>query len=155
MPRERTFLAIKPDGVQRGHVGEIISRFERKGFKLVGMKMMVPPMELLEQHYAEHKGKPFYPSLTGFMSSSAVVAMVWEGNNVVSIARKMMGATKPLDAAPGTIRGDFAMSPQENIVHTSDSPENARIELDRFFSPEDYCEYPSPLGQYLYAPDEK
>ena len=86
MPRERTFLAIKPDGVQRGHVGEIISRFERKGFKLVGMKMMVPPMELLEQHYAEHKGKPFYPSLTGFMSSSAVVAMVWEGNNVVSIA---------------------------------------------------------------------
>ena len=89
MPRERTFLAVKPDGVQRGHVGEIIARFEKKGFKLVGLKMMVPPMELLEQHYAEHKGKKFYPSLTGFMSSSAVVAMVWEGNNVVAIARKM------------------------------------------------------------------
>ena len=100
MPRERTFLAIKPDGVQRGHIGEIIARFEKKGFKLVGLKMMVPPMELLEQHYAEHKGKPFYPSLTGFMSSSAVVAMVWEGNNVVAIARKMMGATKPLESAP-------------------------------------------------------
>ena len=133
MPRERTFLAVKPDGVQRGHVGEIIARFEKKGFKLVGLKMMVPPMELLEQHYAEHKGKPFYPSLTGFMHSSAVVAMVWEGNNVVAIARKMMGATKPMESEPGTIRGDFAVDVNANVIHGSDCLENAEIEIKRFF----------------------
>lgn len=149
MPRERTFLAVKPDGVQRGHVGEIIARFEKKGFKPVGLKMMVPPMELLEQHYAEHKGKPFYPSLTGFMHSSAVVAMVWEGNNVVAIARKMMGATKPLESAPGTIRGDFGCDMGHNVIHGSDSVESAQREINLWF-PEGLVEYTKDDEKWVY-----
>lgn len=115
----------------------------------MGLKMLVPPMSLLEQHYAEHKGKGFYPSLTGFMSSSAVVAMVWEGNNVVAIARKMMGATKPLESAPGTIRGDFGCDMGHNVIHGSDSVESAEREIALWF-PEGLVEYTKDDEKWVY-----
>ena len=130
---ERTFIMVKPDGVQRGLVGEVIGRFERKGFKLVGAKFMQVSRELAEQHYAEHKEKPFFGSLIQFITSGPVMAMVWEGPNVIAIARKMMGATKPENAEPGSIRGDFAAVTSNNIVHGSDSPESAAREIGLWF----------------------
>lgn len=132
--RERTFLAIKPDGVQRRLIGEIISRFEQKGFKLVASKMVHPSEELLEEHYAEHKGKGFFPKLIAYMSSGPVFAMVWEGTEVIRTCRTMMGATKPLESAPGTIRGDYAIDMGRNIIHGSDSVESAEREISLWFS---------------------
>lgn len=134
---ERTFIAIKPDGVQRGHVGEIITRFERKGFKLVGMKFMQVDKQTAETHYGEHKGKPFFDGLVSFITSSPIVAMVWEGNNVVASARTMMGATNPKESAPGTIRGDFAVDLGRNVIHGSDSPASAEREIGIFFKAEE------------------
>lgn len=134
---ERTFLAIKPDGVQRGLVGEIISRFEAKGFKLVGMKLMTASRELAEQHYDVHKEKPFFAGLVNFITSSPVVAMVWEGDGVVASARKIIGATNPLNAEPGTIRGDFAVNVGRNIIHGSDAVETARGEISLWFKDEE------------------
>ncbi|MGV3524254.1 MAG: nucleoside-diphosphate kinase [Candidatus Sericytochromatia bacterium] len=134
---ERTFLAIKPDAVQRGLVGEIIGRFEAKGFKLVGLKLMQVSRETAENHYGEHKGKPFFDGLVSFITSSPIVAMAWEGKGVVLTARKMMGATNPQNAEPGTIRGDFAVDMGMNVVHGSDSPESAERELGIFFKPEE------------------
>lgn len=134
---ERTFLAIKPDAVQRGLVGEIISRFERKGFKLVGLKIMNVTREMAETHYGEHKEKPFFGGLVDFITSSPVVAMAWEGDNVVATARTMMGATNPKDSAPGTIRGDFAVDMGRNVIHGSDSVESAKRELGIFFKEEE------------------
>ncbi|MFC4617808.1 nucleoside-diphosphate kinase [Camelliibacillus cellulosilyticus] len=131
---ERTFLMVKPDGVKRGLIGEIVGRFEAKGFKLVGGKLMTISKELAEQHYAEHKERPFFGELVQFITSGPVFAMVWEGENVIATARKMMGATNPADAAPGTIRGDFATEVSENIIHGSDSPESAKREIGLFFS---------------------
>jgi nucleoside-diphosphate kinase len=132
---ERTFIALKPDAVQRGFVGDIITRFERKGFKLVGMKLMVVTREMAENHYGEHHGKPFFNGLVDFITSSPIVAMSWEGDNVVETARKMMGATNPKDSAPGTIRGDFAVDMGRNIIHGSDSVASAERELKIFFAP--------------------
>ena len=132
---ERTFIALKPDAVQRGFVGDIITRFERKGFKLVGMTLMQVTRAMAEEHYGEHSGKPFFGGLVDFITSSPVVAMAWEGNNVVETARKMMGATNPKDSAPGTIRGDFAVDMGRNIIHGSDSVESAERELKIFFAP--------------------
>jgi len=132
---ERTFIALKPDAVQRGYIGDIISRFERKGFKLVGMKLMLVTRAMAEEHYGEHKGKPFFNGLVDFITSSPIVAMAWEGNNVVETARKMMGATNPKDSAPGTIRGDFAVDMGRNIIHGSDSVASAERELKIFFGP--------------------
>ncbi|MBF2052287.1 MAG: nucleoside-diphosphate kinase [Candidatus Sericytochromatia bacterium] len=132
---EKTFLAIKPDAVQRGLVGEIIQRFEKRGFKLVGMKLMQVSRETAETHYGEHKGKPFFDGLVSFITSSPVVAMVWEGKGVIATARKMMGATNPQNAEPGTIRGDFAVDVGMNVVHGSDSPESAEREIGIFFHP--------------------
>ena len=149
MAMEQTYLMVKPDGVQRGLCGEILSRFEKKGLKIVAMKMMVISKETAENHYGEHKGKPFYPSLTGFMHSSAVVAMVWEGNNVVAIARKMMGATKPLESAPGTIRGDFGCDMGHNVIHGSDSVESAQREINLWF-PEGLVEYTKDDEKWVY-----
>jgi len=117
---ERTFLMIKPDGVQRNLVGEIIQRFETKGFTLVGLKMMQVSSELAEKHYAVHKERPFFRSLVDFITSSPVVAMVWEGEGVIASARKIIGATNPLNAEPGTIRGDFGISVGRNLIHGSD-----------------------------------
>ena len=140
---ERTLVILKPGALQRGLVGEIISRFEKRGLKLVAMKM----------RQLDHK--PFFPWLCSGMTAAPVVLCCWEGFEAVKVVRAMAGTTNARNAAPGTIRGDYALSSQENVVHTSDSVENAKEELDRFFSPEDYCDYPSPLNQFLYAPDEK
>ncbi len=131
---ERTFIALKPDAVQRGLAGDIISRFERKGFKLVGMKLMQVSKNLAEQHYGEHKEKPFFGGLVDFITSAPIVAMVWEGDNVVATGRKMMGATNPKDSEPGTIRGDFAVDMGRNIIHGSDSVASATREIGLFFS---------------------
>jgi len=130
---ERTFLMIKPDGVQRRLVGEIIRRFEQKGFTLVALKHVTPSRETAEKHYEVHRGKPFFESVVSFISSGAVVAMVWESDNVVELSRKLIGATKPVDAAPGTIRGDYANTIEANLIHGSDSPENAQQEIGIWF----------------------
>ena len=138
---ERTYLMVKPDGVQRGLCGEIVSRFERKGLKLVGMKLMVIPKETAENHYGEHKGKKFYDSLISYITSGPVLAMVWEGENAVAICRNMMGKTNPAESAPGTIRGDYGMVTGLNIIHGSDSVESAEREIKIFFKPEELVSY--------------
>jgi nucleoside-diphosphate kinase len=135
MPTERTFLAIKPDGVQRGLVGEIIGRFERKGFKLVGLKQLTPSRELAENHYGVHRERPFFAGLVDFITSGPVVAMVWEGDGVIAAARLMIGATKPLEASPGTIRGDLAINIGRNVIHGSDGAETAADEIRLWFDP--------------------
>jgi len=130
---ERTFVMVKPDGVARGRVGEVVARFERRGFTLCGMKALRIDRALAERHYAEHIGKPFFASLVAFITSGPVVAMVWEGREAVAVARAMMGVTDSAQAAPGTIRGDFSLSKEENIVHGSDGPESAAREIGLFF----------------------
>ena len=130
---ERTFVMVKPNGVARGLVGEVVARFERRGFQLRGMKALRIDMALAERHYAEHVEKPFFPSLAAFITSGPVVAMVWEGRNAVAVARAMMGVTDSAEAAPGTIRGDFSLSKEENVVHGSDSLESAAREIGLFF----------------------
>ena len=133
MTPERTFIAIKPDGVQRGLVGQIIIRFEQKGFKLVGLKQLTPSRELAEQHYGVHRERPFFAKLVEFITSGPVVAMVWEGDGVITNARKLIGATKPLEAEPGTIRGDLAINIGRNVIHGSDAPETASFEINLWF----------------------
>jgi nucleoside-diphosphate kinase len=137
MIMERTFIALKPDAVQRGYIGDIITRFERKGFKLVGMKLMQVTAAMAEQHYGEHRDKPFFKGLVSFITSSPIVAMAWEGDNVVASARTMMGATNPKDALPGTIRGDFSVDMGRNVIHGSDSVASAERELKIFFQAEE------------------
>ncbi|RIH88318.1 nucleoside-diphosphate kinase [Calidithermus roseus] len=134
---ERTYIMVKPDGVRRGLTGEIISRIERKGFKIVAMKKMVISREIAETHYGEHKGKPFFEGLVNFITSGPVVAMVVEGPQAISEMRRLMGATRPWEAAPGTIRADFATTVDENIIHGSDGPESAAREIGIFFKPEE------------------
>ncbi len=131
---ERTFIMVKPNGVARGLVGEVVARFERRGLILRAMKLMRIPRELAERHYAEHREKPFFGELVDFITSGPVVAMVWEGNEAISVARTMMGATDPVKAAPGTIRGDFATVMAENVVHGSDGPQSAEREIGLFFA---------------------
>lgn len=131
---QRTFAMVKPDGVRRGLVGEIISRFEKRGIKVVALKLMQMTPEMAQEHYAEHKGKPFFPSVVEFITSGPVAAMVLEGENVISAVRTMMGATDPKDSAPGTIRSDYALTMSENIIHGSDSPDSASREIGLFFS---------------------
>lgn len=130
---ERTLILVKPDGVQRGLAGEIINRFERRGLKMAGMKFMQMSQELAEQHYGIHKERPFYKSLVDYITSGPIVAMVWEGNNAVAAARSTIGATNPVESSPGSIRGDFGMEIGRNLVHGSDSPENAVNEVNLFF----------------------
>ncbi|AFZ28978.1 nucleoside diphosphate kinase [Gloeocapsa sp. PCC 7428] len=146
---ERTFLAIKPDGVQRGLVGEIISRFEVKGFTLVGLKFMQVSRELAEQHYGVHREKPFFAGLVEFITSGPVVAMVWEGDGVIAAARKMIGATNPLNAEPGTIRGDFGVDIGRNIIHGSDAPETATQEVSLWFKDEELVSWQSSLSSWI------
>ena len=131
---ERTLILVKPDGVQRGLAGEIVSRFERRGLKLIGMKFMQMTPALAEKHYGDHAGKPFYNGLVEYITSGPIVAMVWEGNNAIAAARATIGATKPAEAAPGSIRGDFGMEIGRNLVHGSDSPENGLKEAAIFFN---------------------
>ena len=130
---ERTLILVKPDGTQRGLIGEIIGRFERRGLKLVGMKLMQMSKTLAETHYAVHKERPFYNSLVEYIISGPVVAMVWQGKDAIAAARSTMGATNPVEATPGTIRGDFGMEIGRNLVHGSDSPENGVKEVALFF----------------------
>jgi len=141
MHQERTFIAIKPDGVQRGFISEIIGRFERKGFKLVALKQLIPSKELAQKHYGVHKDRPFFSDLVDFISSGPVVAMVWEGEGVISSARKMIGATKPLEAEPGTIRGDLAINIGRNIIHGSDGSDTASFEINLWFNNEEICNW--------------
>lgn len=150
MAMEKTYLMVKPDGVQRGLVGEIVSRFEKKGLKLVAAKLMIIPKEVAENHYGEHKGKPFFPSLISYITSGPVFAMVWEGENAVQVCRNMMGKTNPQDSAPGTIRGDYCLVTGLNIIHGSDSPESAAREIGIFFKPEELVDYTKDSNKWLY-----
>lgn len=134
---ERTFVMIKPDGVRRGLVGEILGRFERKGFRIAGLKMLRIDQALAEAHYAEHRDKPFFKGLVEFITSGPVVACILEGPNAILEVRKMMGATHPKDALPGTIRGDFATTIDENVIHGSATPEDAAREIALFFKEEE------------------
>jgi len=136
---ERTFVAIKPDGVKRGLIGEIIKRFELKGYKIVGLKMMNVSEELAGKHYEEHFGKPFYPGLIEFITSGPIIAMALEGENVILGTRHIVGATNPDNADVGSIRADFSASSSKNLVHASDSLESANRELALYFKEEEYC----------------
>jgi nucleoside-diphosphate kinase len=137
LAHERTFVAVKPDGVERGLVGEILRRFEQRGLKLVGLKIMNVSQKQAEEHYGEHKGKPFFDGLVKHITSGPIVAMVWEGKDAVALTRSTIGATNPVAAAPGSIRGDLSVDIARNIVHGSDSPENAIRETNIFFSKEE------------------
>jgi nucleoside-diphosphate kinase len=147
---ERTFIMVKPDGVQRNLIGEIVARFERKGFQLVGAKLMQVSRELAEQHYAEHKERPFFGELVDFITSGPVFAMVWEGENVIATARQMMGKTNPQEAAPGTIRGDYGLTVGKNVIHGSDSPQSAEREIKLFFKEEELVNYSKLMNQWVY-----
>lgn len=150
---ERSFVAVKPDGVQRGLVGVILQRFERKGLKLMGLKLLQVSRERAERHYAEHKGKPFYEGLIDFITSGPVVAMVWEGPDAVHLCRQVIGATNPEKAEPGTIRFDFGLKMERNIIHGADSPANAEREMAIFFEPDELLSgYARNLDAW-YVPD--
>ncbi len=138
---ERTLVLLKPDAVQRRLMGKIISRFEEKGLKIVALKMMRVPRELAERHYAEHREKPFFGELVSFITSAPIVAMVVEGPKAIETVRRMMGKTDPLEADPGTIRGDYGLSITMNLVHGSDSPATASREIPIFFAPEEILDY--------------
>merc|ERR1712007_355878 len=147
---ERTFIAIKPDGVQRGLDGEIIKRFEQKGFKLVAMKMMQASVEHLEEHYADLSKKPFFPGLVKYMASGPVVAMVWEGLNAVKTGRVMLGETNPADSKPGTIRGDLCLQVGRNICHGSDAVESAQKEIALWFKDEELVSWEPSAKSWVY-----
>src|SRR5690625_2390272 len=147
---EKTFLMVKPDGVQRNLIGEIVSKFEKKGFKLVAAKLMIIPTELAESHYNEHKERPFFGELVDFITSGPVFAMVWEGENVIKIARNMMGSTNPQEADPGTIRGDYGVTVGKNIIHGSDSEESAAREINLFFDEKEILSYDLQSETWVY-----
>merc|ERR1711979_114659 len=147
---ERTFIAIKPDGVQRGLVGEIIKRFEQKGFKLVAIKMVQPGKAHLEEHYADLASRPFFAGLVDYMNSGPIVAMVWEGMNVVKMGRMMLGETNPQASLPGSIRGDFSIVVGRNICHGSDAVESANHEIGLWFKPEELMTYESCTAKWIY-----
>ena len=151
---ERTFVMFKPDCMERGLLGSILSRFERKGLRLIAMKMLRITPDLAKQHYAEHVEKPFYPGLEEFITASPVVATVLEGPEVVRVVRDMLGATSGLKAAPGTIRGDHSASRQMNLVHASDSTESAAREIDLYFQADEIQQWDPTLACWLQAPDE-
>ncbi len=151
---EKLLIIVKPDAIQRRLLGEIVHRIERKGLDIVGMKMMQLEDVLLDEHYAHHKDKGFYQKLREYMKSAPVVLMVVAGVDVVSTVRLIVGPTKAREADAGTIRGDLAMSVQTNIVHASDSLENAKAEIDRFFTDEEICDAPRLDRTYMYSPDE-
>lgn len=146
---ERTFLMVKPDGVQRNLIGDIVSRFESKGYQLVGAKLMTISEELAGEHYGEHKERPFFGELVDFITSGPVFAMVWEGENVISTARLLVGATNPTESAPGTIRGDFAVTVGKNIIHGSDSVDSAVREIGLFFKEEELVSYAKEMNNWI------
>ncbi|MBX9669610.1 MAG: nucleoside-diphosphate kinase [Candidatus Obscuribacterales bacterium] len=150
MSVERTFVAIKPDGVERGLIGKVIDRFESRGLKLVGMKLMKLSSAKAEEHYGEHKGKPFFDGLVGFITSGPIVAMVWEGKGAIALARNVIGATNPASANPGSIRGDLAVDIGRNVVHGSDGPDSAKREISIFFSEAELSpEWPRSVDKWV------
>ena len=151
---EKTLVILKPSCLQRGLVGEVTKRFEQKGLRLCGMKMCQLTDEQMSQHYAQHAGKPFFQQLKDAMMVTPVIVCCYEGVEAVEVVRQMAGVTNGRKAMPGTIRGDLSMSFQENIVHTSDSIETAKIELQRFFKEDEIFDYPQPQFSFLYASDE-
>lgn len=146
---EKTFIMLKPDAVQRGLVGEIIARFEKKGFKLVGMKFIQVDRSLAEAHYAEHRGKGFFEPTVTYIMSSPVIAMVWEAKNGVALARQLMGSTRPVEATPGSIRGTYGTDVSRNIIHGSDSITSAEREIALYFKPEELIDYPKAGDEWL------
>lgn len=152
---EKTLILIKPDAFQRGIVGSIVARFEQKGLKILGMKMLKMTPELAKEHYAHLTDKPFYPGLEKFMTSAPLLALVAEGQEAVEVVRKIVGVTNARKAEAGTIRGDFSMSTGRNAIHASDSRETAEKELARFFKPEEIFDYPLNNWEFIYAEDEK
>jgi len=151
---ERTVVLVKPDGVQRGLIGEIIHRFERKGLKLSALKMMNMTDEIIDEWYGHHKERPFFPALKTFMTSYPIIAMVWEGQEAASVVRKMIGITQARQAEAGTIRGDFAVSTQMNLIHASESPEAAEKELNILFEDADLFSWERTDMPHLYGEDE-
>ncbi len=147
---ERTVVLLKPDAVQRGYIGEVIHRFERKGLQIVSMKMMKLTHDLLDVHYAHHVGKGFFDSLKEFMMSTPVIAMIWQGPEAVAVVRTMLGPTKGHEAPPGTIRGDFSVDTGYNLVHASDSTETAAAEIERFFSANEIFSYDKTLNSHVF-----
>jgi nucleoside-diphosphate kinase len=151
---ERTLVLVKPDGVQRLLVGRILARFEERGLKLVGLKLVAVDRDLAERHYAIHREKPFFAGLVEFITSSPLVAAALEGPNAIGVVRSMVGATRPHEAAPGTIRGDFALETAQNIVHASDSAETAASELELWFDAAELHEYAREVDRWVLAPEE-
>ncbi|MBD5177590.1 MAG: nucleoside-diphosphate kinase [Bacteroidales bacterium] len=151
---EQTFVILKPSTIDRSLVGDVITRFQRKGLVIAGIKMMQLTEDKLREHYAHLVDRPFFPDLLHSMMRTPVIVMVLKGKDAVEVVRAMTGATNCRKALPGTIRGDFGMSGQENIIHTSDSLESAEVEINRFFSPNEIFDYTLPLQGSLYAPDE-
>lgn len=151
---ERTLVLIKPDGVQRLLVGRILERYESRGLKLVGLKLMHAGRELAEQHYAVHRDRPFFAGLVAFITSAPLVAIALEGPNAIAVTRTINGATRPHEAAPGSIRGDLALETAQNLVHASDSPENAEQELALWFAPEELLDYGREVDRWVLAPAE-
>ena len=147
---ERTLVIIKPDAVQRGLIGEIVQRLERRGLYIVALKLMQITRELAERHYAVHKGKPFYEGLIDYITSGPVVVMVLQGNDAIEVVRNTMGATNPVEAAPGTIRADFGLEIGRNLVHGSDGAETAAFEIDLFFSEDELLSYSRELDRWIF-----
>lgn len=147
---ERTLVIVKPDGVQRGLAGEIVSRFERRGLRIAAMKLMRISLELAQRHYAVHKGKPFYEPLLQYITSGPVVVMVLEGKDAIEVVRRTMGATNPAQAAPGTIRADFALETGRNLVHGSDSPQTAAFEIPLFFGDDEILSYSRDTDHWIF-----
>src|SRR3954453_9007064 len=153
-PSERTLVLVKPDGLQRQLVGRILSRYEDRGLKVVGLKLVRVDRELAQRHYAAHRGKPFFEGLVAFIVSAPLVALALEGPNAIAVVRTINGATRPHEAAPGTIRGDFALETAQNIVHASDGPEAAATELDLWFRADELYEYGRDVDRWVLAPEE-
>jgi nucleoside-diphosphate kinase len=151
---ERTLVLIKPDGVQRLLTGRILARYEDRGLKIVGLKLINVSSDLAERHYAVHSEKPFFRGLVEFITSAPLVALVLEGPNAIAVVRAMNGATRPHEAAPGSIRGDFALETAQNLVHASDSPENATAEIDLWFEPGELLGYEREIDRWVLAPEE-
>jgi nucleoside-diphosphate kinase len=149
---ERTLVLVKPDGVQRLLTGRIIARFEERGLKIVGLKLVQVDRAFAERHYAVHRERPFFGSLVAFITSGPLVAMVLEGPDAIALVRMMVGATRPNEAAPGTIRGDYAMETAQNLIHASDAPETAATELALWFRPEELLDYPREIDRWVLAP---
>lgn len=147
---ERTLVLVKPDGVQRGLMGEVLSRLERRGLRMVAAKFLWVSQELAQTHYAIHKGKSFYDSLISYITSAPVLAMVWEGPAAVAAVRQTMGSTRPVEAAPGTVRHDFALEVGRNLTHASDTPENGEKEIALWFKPEEIADWSRAIDQWVF-----